>query len=144
MKLHLLGTFCLFLSTVVAAAELTEADVGRFMSAYEKALETEHFHKVAPFIHPQAVFRFSEGDFVGLEQIEEAFAKTWALDVENVKYFLSNLRVINVDAESATVVFNWNWQGDSEEGPFRIVGRGTSHIVLLDGQPKLLLEHLSR
>lgn len=144
MKLHICGTFCLFLSTVVTAAELTEADAERFMRAYERALETEDFNNVAQFIHPQAIFRFSEGDFVGLAQIEKAFEKTWALDVENVEYFLTNVQIINVANGSATVIFNWNWKGDTKEGPFQIVGRGTSHIVLLEGQPKLLLEHLSR
>ncbi|MGI9327821.1 MAG: DUF4440 domain-containing protein [Pseudomonadales bacterium] len=144
MTRYILSCICVILSTAVTAAEFNEAGIQSFMSAYEKALGTEDFNNVARFIHPQAIFRFSEGDFVGLVQIEKAFEKTWALDVQDVEYFLTNVHVLNLDATSATVLFNWNWHGKSKEGPFQIVGRGTSQIVLFEGQSKLLLEHLSR
>ena len=135
---------CLLPLAAAAASELTEASILAFMSEYEKALQNEDFGNVAPLVHPNAIFRFSEGDFVGLARIEKAFEKTWALDVENVRYFLTNVKVINIDVASATVVFNWNWEGDSSEDRFNVVGRGTVQIVQHDGRLKLLLEHLSR
>jgi len=32
-------------------------------------------------IHPQAIYRFTDGDFVGRDAIQTAFEKTWAYDV---------------------------------------------------------------
>lgn len=130
--------------TPAANAQPTPSQIKSFMTTYEQALQTQDFAQVKPLIHPQAVFRFTEGDFVGHEAIEAAFQKTWALDVQNVEYFLTNVNVINLDTHSATITFNWNWKGDSKEGPFHIVGRGTSQVVLSEGQPQLILEHLGR
>jgi len=134
----------LLCSPANAESDLTKAEVISFFERYEHALETEDFSQVEPFIHPDAVFRFSEGDFVGLGSIKTAFEKTWSLDVQDVKYFLTNIDIINLSAQSATVIFNWNWSGSADQGPFQIVGRGTSQIVLVGGQPKFILEHLSR
>lgn len=137
--------FALLGNLAVADARVTEAKVSAFMSVYEQMLATEDFAQVAPLIHPGATFRFTEGDFTGLAAIKGAFEKTWALDVEAEKFFLTNTTVVYVDTTSATVIFNWNWQGNSaEHGPFHVVGRGTSQLVRVDGELKILIEHLSR
>lgn len=128
-----------------AEPPLNSAQIDAFMDRYEAALATEIFSNVQPLVHPQATFRFSEGDFVGLSSIKGAFEKTWAIDAQNVRYFLSNVKIVNMDTDSATVLFNWNWSGQSPQGEsFEVIGRGTSQVVRVDGELKLLVEHLSR
>ena len=129
----------------MAQAELTEADALQFMARFEAALATEDFANVAPLIHPQAVFRFSEGDHSGMAEIRTAMERTWAHEVNDERYYLTDKRVLRSGEGSATVLFTWNWSGDSpEHGPFEIVGRGTVQLVRHDGEIKILLEHLSR
>ena len=100
---------------------------------------------MAPFIHPQAVFRFSEGDHSGMAEIRAAMERTWAFEVSNERYCLTDQRVLHGGNDSATVLFTWNWSGDSaERGPFEILGRGTVQLVRDSGATKILLEHLSR
>lgn len=125
-------------------AELTEAEALQFMARFEAALATEDFEKVAPLIHPQAVFRFSEGDHSGMADIRAAVERTWAFEVDDERYYLTDKRVLHSGKGAATVLFTWNWSGDSaEHGPFKITGRGTVQLVRHEGAIKILLEHLS-
>lgn len=126
-------------------AELTETDALQFMARFEAALATEDFTQVSPLIHPQAVFRFSEGDHSGMADIRAAMERTWAIEVDDERYYLTDKRVLHSGKGAATVLFTWNWSGDSaEHGPFKITGRGTVQLVRHEGAIKILLEHLSR
>ena len=126
-------------------AELTEAEALRFMVRFEAALASKEFAEVAPLIHPQAVFRFSEGDHSGMAEIQAAMERTWAFEVDDERYYLTDKRVLRSGKDAATVLFTWNWSGNSaEHGPFEIVGRGTVQLVRHDGAIQILLEHLSR
>ena len=136
----------LVLAGVAAArAELTEAAALQFMVRFEAALATEDFANVEPLIHPQAVFRFSEGDHSGMADVRAAMERTWAFEVDDERYYLTDKRVLHSGKGAATVLFTWNWSGDSaEHGPFKITGRGTVQLVRHEGAIKILLEHLSR
>ncbi len=126
-------------------AELTEAEALQFMARFEAALATEDFTQVAPLVHPQAVFRFSEGDHFGMADVKAAMERTWAFEVDDERYYLTDKRVLRSGEDAATVLFTWNWSGNSaEHGPFEITGRGTVQLVRHAGEIKILLEHLSR
>lgn len=144
------GTLSILLLLMMAGApavqaQLTDSEALQFMAGFEAALATEDFKKVAPLIHPQAVFRFSEGDHSGMADIQAAMERTWAHEVDGERYTLTDKRVLRSGEDAATVLFTWNWSGDSaEHGPFEIVGRGTVQLVRHEGTIKILVEHLSR
>ena len=116
-----------------------------FVARYEAALAMKNFDDVAPLIHPDAVFRFSEGDHRGLDAIRSAFEQTWSADVADDQYQISDRRVLWRTPASATVLFSWAWSGNStEHGSFRIDGRGTLVIVRDEAGYRIVLEHLSR
>lgn len=143
VSVWLLGLMMAGAATV--QAELTEREALQFMARFEAALATEDFTQVAPLVHPQAVFRFSEGDHSGMAGIRAAMERTWSFEVDDERYYLTDKRVLLSGKDSATVVFTWNWSGDSgEHGPFEITGRGTVQLVRHEGAIKILLEHLSR
>lgn len=126
-------------------AELTDNEALQFMARFEAALASEDFAEVAPLIHPQAVFRFSEGDHSGMANIRAAMERTWAYEVDDERYYLTDKRVLRSGKDAVTVLFTWNWSGNSaEHGAFEIVGRGTAQLVRHEGAIKILLEHLSR
>jgi len=126
------------------ADEITEEQVLRFLKRFEQAQGTEDFELVSSMLHPDALFRFNDGDYRGIEAARGAFESTWAQEVEDERYRLTDVEVLHVDASSATVTFRFHWSGVGDDGPFHIVGRGTSVLVRHDGALKLLVEHLSR
>jgi ketosteroid isomerase-like protein len=121
-----------------------EPEVREFLAEYEAASASKDFTVVAPMIHPKALFRFTEGDFRGHAEIQGAFAKTWAFDVHDDRYFLTDVEVVTEDDASATVTYTWNWTGEAKGEAFTYTGRGTSVIVQEDGRLLIVLEHLSK
>lgn len=55
---------------------ITESEIKDFLKKYEDATNTHIFSNVAGLIYPTATYRFTEGDFVGIEAIKNAFEKT--------------------------------------------------------------------
>lgn len=125
-------------------SQITENEVLEFLKHYENALATQSFENVSEQIHPSAIFRFSDGDFHGHEAIRQAFEKTWAYEVEDERYYLSEIEVRTLDVDSASLTFQFHWEGIGENGSFEIVGRGTMVLTRLEGKLKILVEHLSR
>jgi hypothetical protein len=123
---------------------ITETRVIQFLKRFEEASATQLFANVAGMIHPNALFRFNDGDYRGLEAIQRAFESTWTQEVKDERYCLSDIEVVSIDINSAVATFHFNWSGAGPQGPFQIVGRGTSLLVLQDGKLKVMLEHLSR
>jgi ketosteroid isomerase-like protein len=130
--------------TMPADFAITETQVVDFLKQFEDASATEVFANVVGMIHPNALFRFNDGDYRGHEAIRRAFESTWAQAVKDERYYLSDIAVVSVDTGSAVATFHFNWSGMGPNGPFQIVGRGTSLLVLHDGRLKVMLEHLSR
>lgn len=126
------------------ADRFTESDVIAFLDRYEHASSTKSFANVADMIHPDALFRFNDGDYRGLQAIQIAFERTWAYNVQDERYHLTNVEVMNRDANSAAVTFGFEWSGVGADGPFHHVGRGTMVLVRHDCRLKILVEHLSR
>jgi len=129
---------------MVSDRPVTEASVVEFLKRFEDVSATRTFANVRGMIHPNALFRFNDGDYRGLEAIQGAFESTWAHDVIDERYYLSDIEVVNVDTDSAAATFHFNWSGVGEQGPFQIVGRGTTLLVRHHGKLKVMVEHLSR
>ena len=129
---------------MLAESEITESKVVNFLNRFEIAQATRSFANVVDMIHPNALFRFNDGDYRGLLAIQRAFESTWSQDVKNEHYRLNNIEVISVDSNSAVATFQFTWSGKGAKGPFHIVGRGTSILVLHEGRLKVIVEHLSR
>ena len=123
---------------------ITEAEVGLFLKEYEDALGTGSFENVERMIHPDAMFRFNDGDYQGIDEIKAAFERTWAYDVEDERYWLSDVEVRTLDVDSASITFQFHWSGTGEDGPFQIDGRGTMVVVRECERLKIVVEHLSR
>lgn len=143
-----LALHCAALGVVAAvgsvADEIGEQQVLEFLQRFERAQGTEDFDAVRPLLHPDVLFRFNDGDYRGLEAARGAFESTWALDVEDERYYLSDIEVLHRDGHSATATFRFHWSGVGDQGPFHIVGRGTCVLVRHDAELRLLVEHLSR
>ncbi|HEX7026296.1 MAG TPA: nuclear transport factor 2 family protein [Gammaproteobacteria bacterium] len=128
---------------MTADTPITDEEIKVFLSEYEAAANSQDFDNVRDLIHPNAIFRFNDGDFIGHEAIRGAFENTWGQDIQDERYYLTNVRVISKDVKSATVTFTFNWTGRVEGRSVNTVGKGTSVIVRNERRLQFILEHLS-
>lgn len=118
--------------------------VVEFLADFERAQARQDFGIVAPFIDPNAVFRFNDGDYAGHDAIRSAFEVTWAHDIDDESYATSDVDVRHVDGNTALATFRGTWSGRGSDGAFELEGRGTTVVTRHEGVLKVLLEHLSR
>jgi ketosteroid isomerase-like protein len=126
---------------------ITEPEIREFFETYEAASNTREWAAVADLIHPDAFYRFTDGDFAGLNAIRGAFEKTWSnsSNVQDERYYLTDLKIISTDVNSAVVTYTFNWAGMIEgKQPFSVRGRGTNVIVRNGDKLLFIHEHLSR
>ena len=123
---------------------ITEAEILEFLKKYMAAANSRIFANVADMIHPQALFRFAEGDFSGIDNIQKAFEGAWVDSVVDETYSLVDVRIVTSDAHSAVVAYSFSWSGVENGRPFRITGRATNVIVRNGGKIQCIYEHLSR
>ena len=125
---------------------ITERAVIEFLHQFEALGAQRDFALLEPYVHRDAVFRFNDGDFVGVAAVRGAFEKTWAATAQATedKYYLSDIRVLSVDSRSASATYTYNWEGRFEDTAFAIKGRGTRVMLLVDGRLQIIHEHLSR
>ena len=127
--------------------DISESEIRDLFAKYEAASNTRVFANVAPLVHPDAVYWFNDGDFVGLDAIKGAFEQTWASSakLDDERYELSELMVVVSDARSAAVTYRFDWSGriDGNQS-FHVRGRGTNVVVKNGDQLQFIHEHLSR
>jgi len=122
-------------------ARISKAQVVSFLNQFEKAQSTQSFDNVMDKIHPDALFRFNDGDYRGLDAIQGAFERTWDYAVQDERYYLTDIEVMHVDSNSATATFTFHWSGVGPQGPFHNIGRGTTVLIRHEGELKILIEH---
>ena len=120
--------------------------VRQFLNRFEALAEKEDFNLIRDMIDEQAVFRFNDGDFVGRQAIQAVFEKTWRGDpsVKKVRFYLSDIVVLTTDHSTATATYTYNWEGSQAGREFKIRGRGTRVLLRVNGQFRIIHEHLSR
>ena len=125
---------------------LTKEYVVHFLNEFEAIAEKENFDLIQDMIHDKAFFRFNDGDFSGKQAVRAAFEKTWKSsgNVKKVRFYLTNIEVLTVDATSATATYTYNWEGIMDGKSFRVQGRGTRVLIVQDGRVQIIHEHLSR
>lgn len=126
---------------------LTEPAVLRFLQHFEALAAQKDFGQIEALIHEQAFFRFNDGDFLGRAAVKQAFEATWQSGhgVENERFYLSDIVVLSTDRASASVTYNYHWQGLHEGRQLHIQGRGSRVLVRgPDGRLQIIHEHLSR
>jgi hypothetical protein len=125
---------------------ITESEMLEFLKKYMTAASSRVFANVADMIHPGALFRFAEGDFSGIDNIQRAFEAAWVdtAVVVDENYSIMDVRVVMSDSQSAVVAYSFNWSGVENGRPFRITGRATNVIVRNGEKLQCIYEHLSR
>lgn len=117
-------------------------DLTYFLTQYETATNTHDFDQVQKFIAPDAVYWFSEGNFVGLKKIRAAFESTWNT-IKNETYAIKNIQWITTSEKNAVCTYNFFWSGEINEKKSHGQGRGTNVLVKEKNKWLIIHEHLS-
>ena len=127
-------------------APLTADAVLAFLHRFEELAAHEDFDLLQDLVHDNAVFRFNDGDFVGKASVRGAFEKTWkgSPGVKKDRFYLSDIRVLSVDVNSASATYTYHWEGSMDGRSFHIQGRGTRVLLRTSGRLQIVHEHLSR
>ncbi|HLJ80087.1 MAG TPA: nuclear transport factor 2 family protein, partial [Ktedonobacterales bacterium] len=96
-----------------------------FLRDYERQTNTHEFANVAPLLADDAVYWFDDGSFYGVDEIRDAFARTWAA-IQNERYAIADVRWLWQDNDSAACIYTFSWQGTVNGGAEEGSGRGTS------------------
>jgi len=125
---------------------ISAESVIEFLHRFEAIAEQEDFGLIEEMIDEHAFFRFNDGDFVGRAAIRAAFERSWRGDptVKRARFHLSDIRVMTTDHATATATYTYNWEGSQGDSTFKIQGRGTRVLRMVDGRFRIIHEHLSR
>ncbi|NNE10522.1 MAG: nuclear transport factor 2 family protein [Gemmatimonadetes bacterium] len=113
-----------------------------FILAYESALATQDWSKVAPLIHEDACVTFSNGSVHrGKSEVKAAFEKNFAA-IRSESYHVENVDWIRRTDEVAVYRFDFVWSGTIGGKLANGAGRGTSVLVNENAGWQLIVEHL--
>ncbi|MEJ2089510.1 MAG: hypothetical protein P8Y69_13775 [Gammaproteobacteria bacterium] len=76
--------------------EITAEALEAFVKRFEAASGSRSFDDVIGMIHPAALFRFNDDDYRGLEAIRRAFEATWAYDIADEQYTLTDIDAMHI------------------------------------------------
>lgn len=123
---------------------MSPEDVLDFLVRFNEASETKDFAAVESLVHPDAVFRFNDGDFEGLDAVRGSFENTWSHDVADSSYQITNIRVLSADERSGAATYDYRWDAVVDGKQVTATGRGTAVLEELNGAIVIKHELLSR
>jgi ketosteroid isomerase-like protein len=124
---------------------LARTNPQEFMKEYEIGANSKDFASILPLIdEKEAIFWFSEGSYIGAEQIREAFERTWST-IKDERYSITNLKWVSGCEHTAVCIYEFHSKGIVDGRNIEFSGRGTNILSRTnDGEWKLVHEHLSR
>jgi ketosteroid isomerase-like protein len=118
-------------------------ELDTFLEAYEDAANSRQLKKVAPFIAHNAVFQFTNGTFVGKQEIKRAFENTWG-NIKDAQYTISNVRWIVATYWVSVCSYRFKSDGIVKGKRQVYEGYGTNVLKRVDGNWRIVHEHLSK
>ncbi|WP_342531169.1 nuclear transport factor 2 family protein [Lysinibacillus sp. FSL M8-0216] len=112
------------------------------LERYIQATNTHDFNEVKVILHPQAVYWFSDKTCTTTEEIGAYFNHAWSVIQEEV-YSAADIAWLTVDEKTATCLYTYHYEGYHNGKFVSGSGRATNIFTLMNGEWKLIHEHLS-
>jgi ketosteroid isomerase-like protein len=116
--------------------------VEQTLEKYIEATNTHDFRNVAKYVAQDAVYWFTNKECQTLPEIEAYFNNTWE-KIKNEKYQISNVNWIAIEANLASCLYTYHWEGYYDGNLVSGSGNATNVFRKIDGEWKLIHEHLS-
>ncbi|MFB9951423.1 YybH family protein [Rhizobium puerariae] len=113
------------------------------MKLYEAKINLRRFEEVEPLVSADATFWFTDGTHHGLDDIRNAFEKTWA-QLGNETYWLEDVDWVAVGDQAASCIYRFRWKAEIDGRTLEGEGRGTTVLSREGPNWKIVHEHLSR
>ncbi|MEQ5841894.1 nuclear transport factor 2 family protein [Paraburkholderia acidicola] len=111
------------------------------LTAYENALASHSWEVVAPLVHEDACFAFSDGTYFGKAAIGSAVTANFD-QIKDEHYAIKNVVWTYVSDRSAICIYDFAWSGLIAGKRGTGGGRGTT-VVVREGERWLIIhEHL--
>lgn len=118
-------------------------ELDNFMQAYEQANNSHIWANVAPMIANDASYWFTDGSYVGIDEIRQAVEATFR-KLQDEDYKISNLKWPVAAATVAVCTYHFNWQATIDGVKRSGSGRGTNVLEKRSGSWQIVHEHLSK
>lgn len=112
-----------------------------FVQAYAEALTSQNWRNVEPLLHEKICVTFSTGTFKGKPEVRKAFERNFSA-IKDEQYSISDLYWIYRSNDTAVCIYDFSWKGFINGQSRSGGGRGTSVLLNVDIQWRLITEHL--
>jgi len=113
------------------------------MREYAAGGKTHNLDAILSFIAQDAVFLFSNRkSHFGKDAIRRAIHRNFDI-IKNEKYRVEDLEWLASSDDVAACIYEFHWSGEIDGKPAEGHGRGTAVIQRIDGEWRMVHEHLS-
>lgn len=119
-----------------------QSELRTFLQAYEAAVRSRDFDKLAPFLAENAVFWFTGGSYVGKPAVRQGFDERWAA-IHDEKYTLSDVKWVVTSYWTSACTFDFRSEGTVNSRRVLDEGRGTTVLKRIGGSWRIVHQHLS-
>ncbi len=117
--------------------------------SYEQALEqyiaatnTHDFNNVKKILHENAIYWFTNKTCSNMNEIQNYFETSWQ-QIKAEVYSARDIKWIATDETSATCIYTYHYEGYYNGNFVSGSGRATNVFLKMNGEWKLIHEHLS-
>lgn len=114
-----------------------------FLKSYEQANNSHIWANVKPFIAKNATYWFTDGSYVGIDEIREAIETTFT-KIQDEAYEIKGVHWPTITDANAVCTYRFYWQGIVAGKQASGSGRGTNVLEKRNGSWQIVHEHLSR
>lgn len=118
-------------------------ELDTFLKSYEQANNSHIWANVEPFIAKDATYWFTDGSYVGIDEIREAIETTFT-KIQDEVYEIKDICWPTVTDVNAVCTYTFHWQGAVDGKQASGSGRGTNVLEKRDGSWQIVHEHLSK
>jgi ketosteroid isomerase-like protein len=115
----------------------------QFLRQYESANNSHVWANVEPFIAEDATYWFTDGSYMGINEIRSAVGATFT-KIQDEEYKISNLGWPVVSDQIAVCTYRFSWKGLVNGVQQSGSGRGTNVLEKRNDAWQIVHEHLSK
>lgn len=118
-------------------------ELDTFLKSYESANNSHIWANVEPFIAKNATYWFTDGSYMGIDEIRKAIETTFT-KIQDEVYEIKGVQWPTITNTTAVCTYRFYWQGTVDGKQASGSGRGTNVLEKQNGVWQSVHEHLSK